>query len=97
MKYLTLNTMSLVTLAGRNDEEAINWGAIGTSADLINLTPLRNSVQEIGKDGPTYFLPIADEIAAQTFIAKCAQYGITAELISQTEAETRINTILASQ
>lgn len=97
MKYLTFTTTSLVTLAGRNDKDAINWDALGTSADLINLTSLRNSVQETGVDGTTYFLPVGDETKANAFIAKCSGYGISAEMIEQAEAESRINAIVASQ
>jgi len=87
MKYLTLETNSLVDLVGRK-ENKIDWESIGTNAKSINLSPINNTVANVETKGTIYLLPITDEKKTNNFIIECAKHEIEAKLITVDKAKS---------
>lgn len=84
MQYIFLETKSLVTLVGRKANDKIDWEAMGTSADLINLSDIRLSKTNEENNKITYLLPIDNIDAANQFKQKCAdKYNIDVEIIDE--------------
>ena len=87
MMYLTLETNSLLDLAGRGSRGSIDWEGIGTNAKAINLSPIRNAIQNKETKTTIYFLPIVEQGKADLFIEECKVYGVAASMVTQKEAK----------
>lgn len=86
MNYLKVETNSLVDLAGRA-KNGIDWDKMGTNAKAINLSPIRNQIQNKVTNINITMVPVIESGKAEMFIQECKQWGVEASIITQEEAE----------
>ncbi len=85
MKYITLETKSLVDLIGRNEKDKIDWEKIGTNANTINLDDLSFTV--IKNDKIIYLIPVLDEKKAKIFLENARQFNVEVKILDKKQAE----------
>jgi len=97
MNYIELRTSNLVTLVGRNSNDAIDWESIGTNADTINLDTIKLSEYDVATGSIYYILPVIDLVKANTFVYKCSTiYGVEVNVLDDVQALTAREAFLAS-
>ncbi len=90
MNYIEIATPSLVSIVGRYNNK-IDWNAMGTSAELINLTRDKFVGRVDGIEGIYYILPVDNVENANNFIAKAYNdFGIIVNLLDESTAKIKI-------
>jgi hypothetical protein len=87
MNYIELRTNNLVVLVGRNEKDMIDWHAMGTNSDLINLNEIKIADVERSTGKVYYLLPISDLDKALSFASNMLEnYNIVVNILSEEEA-----------
>lgn len=91
MNYINLETNSLATLVGRKKDGKIDWAAMGTSADLINLSDIKMSKTNLDNNIMMYVLPINNLDAANIFKQHCLDnFNVEVSIIDEETAKQLI-------
>ena len=91
MYYITIQTNSLVALTGRNTSGLIDWGKMGTNANLINLTQYKLCKFDLMTNTNIYILPIDNLKNATQFKQHCLdKYNIEVSIIDEISAKELI-------